>query len=216
MRFEYLIALLGVVGLLLLFAGVRRLWRRRLLTGGSECASGALLIALALVLAGLALNLYTYNRLTYEQPVAELHIRAVAPQYYHVRLQEPGGEARLFDVRGDEWQLDARILKWHGYAVLLGLDTAYRLERLSGRYHQVEQERTAERTVYRLAEDPGLDLWAVAQRTRDWLPMVDTLYGSGAYMPLAEDARYLVSVSASGLVVRPANAAARAAVKDWR
>ena len=37
-----------------------------------------------------------------------------------------------------------------------------------------------------------------------------------AYVPMAEGAEYVVSVSASGLVVRPANDAARKALGGWK
>ena len=42
------------------------------------------------------------------------------------------------------------------------------------------------------------------------------LYGSAAYVPMSEGAQYNVSVSATGLVVRPANDAARRAVGGWK
>jgi hypothetical protein len=61
-----------------------------------------------------------------------------------------------------------------------------------------------------------LDLWAVARRYQSWLPLVDALYGSAAYVPMAPDADYVVSVSASGLLVRPGNEAAKKAVGGWR
>jgi len=48
------------------------------------------------------------------------------------------------------------------------------------------------------------------------VPLADALYGSAAYVPMAEGAEYAVSVSASGLVVRPGNDAARKAVGGWK
>jgi hypothetical protein len=216
MGLQTAILVIGLAGALLLLAGLRRLWRRRLLSGGGEALAGVVLLLAAGVLGALALNLYTYHRLTAEQEVADLHFRAISPQRYEARLSYPGGETVLLELLGDQWQLDARILKWRGYGQLLGLDTAYRLERLSGRYERAEQERLGARSVYRLSQDPGLDLWALAQRTGDWLPVVDTLYGGGAYMPMAHEARYRVTVTASGLVARPDNDAARTAVGRWR
>jgi len=44
-----------------------------------------------------------------------------------------GGKTLRFVVRGDERQIDARVLKWRGVATLLGLDCHCRLERPSGR-----------------------------------------------------------------------------------
>jgi hypothetical protein len=70
--------------------------------------------------------------------------------------------------------------------------------------------------VHELAQDPGVDFWSVARRYHQYLPLADALYGSAAYVPMAEGAEYVVTVSASGLVVRPANDAARNAVGGWK
>jgi len=59
----------------------------------------------------------------------------------------------ILDLRGDEWQIDARVLKWRGMAVLIGFDTLYRLDRLSGRYRDITQERIGLRTVHSLSEN---------------------------------------------------------------
>ena len=122
---------------------------------------------------------------------------------------------RNFEIRGSEWQVDARIIKWHGLANLLGLDTHFRLERLSGRYADVERETTQPRTVYALTDNPGLDMWHIASNLPDWLAVVDAQYGNAAYLPIAEGASYRISVSRSGLVARPLNEAARQAVESW-
>ncbi len=119
------------------------------------------------------------------------------------------------DLRGDEWQLDARILKWHGIAFLFGFDTVYRLDRLSGRYRDIAQERTAERTVYSLGEDRGLDLWTIVQKHGRWLPWVDAVYGSATYMPMVDRGSYNVLISTTGLLTRPRNDIAREAVRKW-
>ena len=99
---------------------------------------------------------------------------------------------------------------------VIGFDTVYRLERLSGRYADAEEELTALRTVYPLWHTPRLDLWQLARRYHDYLPFADALYGSAAYVPMADGAQYVVTVTASGLAVRPQNEAARRAVGDWR
>ena len=46
--------------------------------------------------------------------------------------------------------------------------------------------------------------------------MVDTLYGSGAYMPMADGARYEVRITQNGLIARPTNeVAAEASSSGW-
>jgi hypothetical protein len=162
------------------------------------------------------LNLFTYARLTHEQQAARVTTRQLAERRYVATVQVPKEAPRHYDLAGDEWQIDARVLKWRGFATLIGFDTAYRLERLSGRYADVTAERSAPRTVYSLAPQAGLDLWSLVRRHHRYLPLADALYGSAAYVPMAEGAEYDVSVSASGLVVRPANEAARKAVGGWK
>jgi hypothetical protein len=131
-------------------------------------------------------------------------------------VQTRKGPQRHFQLRGDEWQIDARVLKWRPMGSLLGLDTLYRLERLSGRYGDVASERSETRTVHDLAQDPGFDLWALTRRYQSYLPLADALYGSAAFVPMAEGAEYAVTVSTSGLVVRPVNDAARKALGGWK
>lgn len=211
------IALLGVLlAVPLELAAVRRLKRLRLVRGTLFLLAGAAVVLLV-ALAGLAVaNLYTYQRLTHEEVAARITARQLAERRFAVTVQETDAPPRHYELAGDEWQIDARVLKWRAVGNLLGLDTLYRLERLSGRYGDIAAERGAVRTVHGLAEDPGLDLWALTRRYNAYLPFADAMYGSAAFVPMANDAEYLVSVSISGLVVRPANEAARKALGGWK
>jgi hypothetical protein len=211
------VAALGVLlSLPLLLAALRRFGRLRLVGGTLYLLFGGIVILLLGVAGLVAANLFTYQRLTHEQEAARLTSRQLGERLFAVSLQTRGAPPRHFQVRGDEWQIDARVLKWRAMGSLAGLDTLYRLERLSGRYGDVAAERSAQRSVYELAEDPGLDLWALTRRYQRYVPLADALYGSAAFVPMAEGAEYVVTVSASGLVVRPANDAARRAVGGWK
>ena len=209
-----LLALL--VALPLEIAAVRRLRRLQLARGTLFFLSGGVVILAAAAAALVAMNLYTYARLTHEQEAARVSIRQLGERHYALSLQAKNTPPRHFELRGDEWQIDARVLKWRAVGSLLGFDTVYRLERLSGRYGDITQERSSPRTVYTLAEDPGLDFWTVLRRYHNYVPLADALYGSAAYVPMAEGAEYAVSVSTSGLVVRPGNDEARKAVGGWK
>jgi hypothetical protein len=197
-------------------AALRRLRHLKVLRGTLFLASSALVLAIALAAGSLALNVFTYARLTREQQAAHVTIRQLGERRFVLTLQVPKEAARHYELAGDEWQIDARVLKWRGIATLIGFNTAYRLERLSGRYTDLAAERSAPRTVYSLAPETGLDLWSLVRRHHRYVPLADALYGSAAYVPMAEAAEYDVSVSASGLVVRPANEAARKAVGGWK
>ena len=215
MLLEIVTAAALIAGAILVVLGARQLLRRRPLRAGLQGLSGGLLLALGALVASMALNLYTYQRLTGEQPVAEVRFEEVAPQKFQTYVIEPDNQAQVFVLRGDEWQLDARILKWHGVAILLGMDTVYRLDRLAGRYRSVHQERNALRTVHSLGRERGLDIWELANKHGHRLPWVDAVYGSATYLPMADDARFAVTASVSGLVARPLNESARRAVERW-
>jgi hypothetical protein len=215
-----LIAGIGVLGLLIAFplelAAIRRMRRLQLARGTIFFLSGAFVLAVAAAMALIAMNLYTYARLTHEQEAARVSIRQLGQRQYAVTVQQKAAPPRHFELRGDEWQIDARVLKWRAMGNLLGFDTVYRLERLSGRYGDIPSERAGPRTVHTLADEPGVDFWTVLRRYHDYVPLADALYGSAAYVPMAEGAEYMVTVSASGLVVRPGNDAARKAVGAWK
>lgn len=215
-----LIAGIALAGLLLslpfFFASFRRLRQLKLVRGTVYFLIAGILL-LAVTGTGLvAMNLYTYARLTHEQEAARVTTRQLAERQFAVSVQTRDRPLRHYSVSGDEWQIDARVLKWRALGTLLGFDTVYRLERLSGRYSDVQSEREAPRTVHALADDPGMDFWSVVRRHHQYLPLADALYGSAAYVPMAEGAEYVVSVSASGLVVRPANDPARKALGGWK
>jgi hypothetical protein len=84
----------------------------------------------------------------------------------------------------------------------------YRLERLSGRYGDPKQELEARRSVHPLAQEAFPDLWSLRRQFPQWLRFVDADFGSAAYLPLLDGARYRVSLSPrGGLVAQPADAA---------
>jgi hypothetical protein len=208
-------AVFGLLGCLFLIAAVRR-FRLRRTTGGFVAGTSALAL---FALAGCALligaNLRSYQRLTTEQPAGELVLSRVGGHQYSAILTYPSGESAVFFLRGDEWQIDARLLKWKAIANLAGFDTMYRLERISGRYSTIEDERSQPRTVYDLNPPGHIDLWEVIHSYHSWLPWFDALYGSATYLPMADKAQYEIKVSQSGLVARPLNDAARNAVGSW-
>lgn len=212
----FIIGVLLILGLLLLIGGVRRIWRRSPLTGSVQGLLGLLFMALSGLAIAIAMNLYSYQILVQEQPVAEVRFEALGPQYFRVYLLPEAASSQVLELRGDEWQIDARVLKWHGLANLLGMKTVYRLERLGGRYRDVQQERKGVHTAHRLDNDKGIDLWALAQKSQRKLPWLDAVYGSAAYMPMADQARFRVSMSNSGLVVRADNAIAQKAIDAWQ
>jgi len=206
----------GSIGLLFCVLGIAKLTKRLLMSSVRYEITGIVLLAVAAMLFLVSSNIHTYERLVYEQPIANISFHKISPKHFSVELKELGsGESWFYELQGDEWQLDAQILTWKGYANLLGLDSYFRLHRLSGRYTDIDEERTAPHTVHGLATEERIDLWSYANEYRNWLNMVDATYGSAVFLPMNDAARYSVSISRNGLVARPDNAVAREAVSNW-
>ena len=207
------LTLLAVFFVLAMF---RQLRRGRVLRASGSFAGGVATASLGgagLILLG---SIYGYDQLTDEQTVSLIEFRQNSPDEYMARLMIEGEADQLLPLRGDLWQIDARVVTWTPPATILGLDPIYQLERLSGRYSDVEREVSEPRTVHALADDKALDVWTLVERFPVLMPGVDAHYGTATYVPMADGARYEVSLSRDALIARPINDAARKAVGDWQ
>ncbi len=208
-------ALLLLLMLLALWRAAARLRRRRLASSGLWGLQSLLWLSLFFLVLMVYSNLQTYRRLTHEQPVADVYLRQLAPRRYQLSLVLPGREKDdYFLLEGDQWQLDARVLKWKPWANLLGLDTHYRLDRLSSRQSDIERARKIPPSVFDLSPPRrGLDVWRLQQLLRERVRFVDTLFGQSVFMPMADGAHYRVTMGQGGLLVRAQNEAARKAAE---
>ena len=175
---------------------------------------GALLLPLILILA-VGVNVWTYSRFSDENLVATLSMQQIGAQRYSLQITFPDSERQSYALSGDEWQFDVRMIKWSSWFSLLGNDPVYRVERVSGRYYDIEQERVMPRTVYPLTENPGIDFWRWVKKSKGKIPAVEAVYGSAVYLPMADGAKYEVFVSRTGLSAKSVNSAARSAVNKW-
>ena len=223
MQYLTLVSLLiAIVGLAFTVTGIKRLIQRRFISAAGHEISGLLFLLLASSAFLLASNLYTYQRLVYEQAVAEITFQKIAEQQFRADIDALDSDfQQTVNLNGDEWQLDAQVLKWQGMATLLGLDANYRLHRISGRYLDITDEQQQPRTVYSLIkkpeyiEDDKFDLWQFAHDNQSWLQWIDAVYGSAVFLPMSDGARYSIAISRTGLIARPANDEARKAVSQW-
>src|ERR1700680_4064310 len=114
--------LCALVGLIFLLQARRRFRRRRL----GSCALHVLSSLVFLLAAGcaalLGFDLLSYERLTREQPALEAQFTRLGEQQFDVVLTYPSGVTERYAMRGDDWQIDARVLKWHGAAGGVGFE----------------------------------------------------------------------------------------------
>lgn len=217
MFYEGLAVAVTVVGALMLFYSLKLLVRSGWFLGWLRGMLG-----LMLVLCGVSMGLAAYDVLSYQQimknkSIATLSFEELAPQSYRAVLVDSKGRERRFDLKGDQWQLDARVLRWPGFFSSMGVSPGYRLDRISGRYYSLEKERNSERTLYSLSESQyGVDVWAILHSGQYQLPFVDARYGSATYLPMEDGALYEVLLSKTGLMAKPLNERAQSAVSRWQ
>ncbi len=99
---------------------------------------------------------------------------------------------------------------------MIGLDSYFQLDRIRGRYRNVEEAANNPSSVYDLAgELRGIDLWELKQLMKTSLPMIDAYYGQAVFLPLEAGAIYTISVNQSGLLARPDNEIGQQSVEKW-
>ncbi|HZT61617.1 MAG TPA: hypothetical protein VFA36_00660 [Burkholderiales bacterium] len=190
------------LGLILVLAGLTALFALHPLSFMTRTLLGLLLISLGALEGTITIGIQGYRSLTQEDLAARISVRPYASQKFTAKLQFPDGHEASFSLAGDEIYIDARILKWHALANMLGLTTAYELDRIGGRYREVEQEKSAARTLYPLGREKPVDLFALRKRYPFLEHFVDAQYGSAAYVPVAEPAELELRVSTTGLLIR--------------
>ena len=196
----------GLVGLLQMAAGFIVLFRRDPAGFASRLVIGLAVAALGAAATLIAVGMRGYEALTHEAVAARISVRPSGPQRLDAQVRFPDGRMAGFVIAGDELYVDAHIIKWKPIANVLGLHTAYQLDRIAGRYRSVEQERTSLRTVYPLAAPRGLDLFELRRRHAWLAPLFDAEYGSGTFVPVTQPTELEVRVSTTGLLIREAKA----------
>ena len=199
-------AILAVLGLILVFAGVAALFRARPIRFTLRTLAGLLLLAIGALAGTISIGIQGYHALTHEALAAHLLVRLEGPQRFQATVRYPDGREATFHLAGDEIYVDAHILKWKPVANVLGLHTAYELDRVAGRYRDIAQERSAPRTVYPLGGERLVDLFGLRQRYEFLSPLLDAEYGSATFVPVSKPVELELRVSSSGLLIREAKA----------
>jgi hypothetical protein len=176
--------------------------RHRAVRLGFSVVSTSLLVLLCIAFATLTLGTAGYRALTREVTAAVVRVEPLGPQRFRAHFEFPTGRMASFELAGDELYVDARILKWKSFANLIGLHTEYELDRVSGRYIDMRDERMRARTVYRLVHERPIDVFQLARKHTQFRPFVDAEYGSATFVHADRGALFEVRVSTSGLLIR--------------
>jgi len=194
---------------------LRRLRQHHFIRAGGSVISCVVSAALTGAAIMFLVSYLSYSRLTDESDVSTIEFRRINPEEFQARLMIDGERDQFFVLRGNEWQMDAKIVTWKPPATILGLEPVYQLDRLSGRYSEIDREQTEARTVHALSPGNGLDVWQIARQFPKFLPGIDAYYGTATYVPMLDGAQFRVSLSRDALIARPSNDIAKQAVGNW-
>jgi hypothetical protein len=164
---------------------------------------GVVVLFAAFSIVLLTATIYTYDRLTGETLIAELRFDATGDRQYVAHLRTGDRcEDRTFALYGDQWRIDAEFLKWKYWALLLGLDSQYRLDRLEGRYRAVAEQNSQRNVAHALSERTAVDVVALAESLGSWNFLLDATYGSSTYQDIDVDNVYYVYRTTTGIITR--------------
>ncbi|HEY3221517.1 MAG TPA: hypothetical protein VGJ80_12360 [Gemmatimonadales bacterium] len=189
----------------LLFLAISAWRRRNLVSSLVGFLTAALFLTLGVLCGAITLGIRGYRAFTQEEVAATIKTEPIGPHRFRATVTLSDGSLHMFDLAGDAVYVDAHVLKWRPIGTLLGLQTAYELDRIAGRYQALGDEQTQARTVFSLAAKKPFDAFDLARQYWVLRPFVDAEYGSATFIGATAPggATYEVRVSTSGLLVRP-------------
>ncbi len=190
-------------GVLLIALSYQRHLHQRTMSALAHGIGGAGLFLSAVLLLALTLNFNTYDELTAEQPLAELSVEQTGPHTFGVSLMRiPAGDLQVFTLKGNHWQLEARVLNWHGWTRWLGLNANVRLEQLLSS----DQETAGKpQNSYVLNRTPGIRLVRLQQAYPELLDFLSSHTLLTEPMPLENGQRFHIYFSQGQLLARAIN-----------
>lgn len=161
-----------------------------------------------------------------DKPIVNISVNKLQDNQYRLKVldgnltqirnqSEPGQQGEVFLINGDQWLLEMRMLTWSPLLAELGLKPLYKLERLNGRYQNLEDEQRFPRSLYQLdKENFSYNYW---QMLLPYLhgTVIHAYYGAAVYAPLTDAALYGVFLNPGGVELKALNEEAKQALINW-
>lgn len=191
--------LLGLFFLLLTLSGFKK---RKFMVSGRNFILTLLMLTLSALFATISISIQGYQALTREELAAVVKIEPTGEQQFIARFILPEGTEKAFELSGDQLYVDAHILKWKPIANILGLHTLYELDRVSGRYIKLNDEKTKPRTQFSLSDNLLINMFDLRRKYLFLSPLVDAEYGSASFVDTDQSQEFRIMVSTTGLLIR--------------
>jgi hypothetical protein len=197
-----LIACATLLSLIFLIATAAALREKKVISSAFRFLLALLALSSAGLLGMIVIATAGYRALTYEELAAVVKIEPTGAKAFTAHLLFSDGREASYRLAGDALYVDAHILKWKPIVNVLGLHTAYELDRVAGRYLDLKEERENVRTVFLLSRDKPVDMFSLRQRYSLLRPLLDAEYGSASFINSDKPAYFEIRVSTTGLLIR--------------
>jgi len=201
------------IGLIFFIAAFKRLRKKKLFSACGHGTMAIVFLTIGVLMISFAMNFYTYDRLSLERHVADIRFEQIGHRKFKATLTLPDKTSKDYELIGDQWLLEAKIIKWNSKANLFGMDSRYRLTRLNVRYNNIAEEREPHsRTIYSLRDDknPGF-----IEKYKNWMPWLDSKFYESVGKDMIDKAHYRINITQSGLVPYAINDEAKSSGKKW-
>ena len=197
-----LIACSALLSLLFFISTMAAVRKKKLFSSAFRLLLALLSLSLAGLFGMIVIATEGYRALTYEEIAAVVKTEPVGAKEFTANFRFPDGREASYRLAGDALYVDAYILKWKPIVNILGLHTAYELDRVAGRYIDLKEERESTRTVFLLSRDKPVNMFTLRQRYSLLRPLLDAEYGSASFINSDKPAHFEIRVSTTGLLIR--------------
>ena len=197
-----LIACAALLSLIFFIATAASLRKKELFSSAFRFVLALFALSLAGLFGMIVIANTGYRALIYEEIAAVVKTEPTGGKGFTAHFLFSDGHEESYKLVGDALYVDAHILKWKPIVNILGLHTAYELDRVAGRYMDLKEERESIRTVFLLSRDKPVDMFNLRQRYSLLKPLLDAEYGSASFINSDKPAYFEIRVSTTGLLIR--------------
>ena len=194
-----------VAGLLALYLGITVFQHAGALRSLQRLLAAAACAVLGLVLGGLLVLIQLFQAFAGETLVARVTTKRLSPPAFELTYAPADGSPKVrIELEGDQWTVSGGIVKWRPWLTALGVKSYHRPIRLSGQFSSLAEQRKRPPTVHAL--EPVADrFWEAFYWADPYLPFVDAVYGSSAYVYVEPDVVHELYVTPSGYIIKRGN-----------
>ena len=192
----------GLLSLLFFMMTFRAIRKKKVIRSAIRLLSALLCLSLAALFGTITIATQGYRALTHEEIAAVVRTEPLGAKSFIAYFKFPDGKETSYKLNGDAFYVDAHILKWKPIANILGLRTAYELDRVAGRYADIKDEISRPRTAFIISQNKVVNMFNLRQRNALLSPLLDAEYGSAAFIHPGKFSKFEIRVSTTGLLIR--------------